>query len=502
MTAAAFLLSILLAGALGAAEPSLTREQQLHRLKLQDRQLLLEQRRATLESHRKELQIAQELLDKGFLSQQRFKQILNSFKEAQLNYDKAEILLEETKLGLLKNAIRLVVVEARKYRAPDGRTLVDVSLENDSDTRAALLVNPSYTADDARTLLRVENIYVSLKNGPIIGEPYELLLPSLGVGERQTLTFRLLQDTESTIVALRYLDARDEKHLILKRSSTQVLPTISSAQFSQTGELNREVLYDLAVERLSDVESSFALAVVGLPQQLDYAFVDQGARVTQVKFAENTPRARLVLEVDIPERLDPGLIGQTRTFFALVTEPAEYARINALKSRYGDQPVPEEEIRQLRASYARLELVPKGIGRLEALIANLYQELRVGEPLDLEIELLNRGSVPVHNVRAALSLPYGWESEVEPALIKVLDPGQRAPVRLLARPPAGSGPGDHELGVSAQGQVGTENIEAPEKQLTLRLSAPADWTGNAVLIGLLVLLLAGLGLASARIARR
>jgi hypothetical protein len=490
-----------LASLLRAAEPALTREQQLHRLKIQDRQLLLEQRRALLESRRRDLQAAQDLRDKGFLSAPKYRQLLLGFQEAQLNYDQAEILLEETKLELLKNAIRLVVLEARRYPSPEGRAMVDVALQNQADPRNALLVNPALSPEEARTLLRVEDVYVSLLKGPIIGEPYEMHLPSLEVGETRTLTFRLLRETDDIVVSLQYLDVREQHPILFRQSPTHALPRIEASPFSQVGELGGEVLYDLALERPPGTEQSFALALLGLPPSFAGAFLEQGVKVSQVRFADQAGRVRLSLEIELPAVLEPRLTGQPRPFYALVTTPSEYARANALQARYGAEPLPEAEVRQLKANFVRLDLTPRGMGRLELLLDSRVLELDTGGSAELNAEIANRGSAAVRQIRPLLLGPQNWESAVSPELIPLLEPGQRLSLRLLARPAAGPQAGEHEFLVSAQGQVDDERVEAAEEHLTVRVSAPADWTFNLLLAGALVVLVAGLGLAGVRLAR-
>lgn len=496
-------LLLVLAGASSgpAAEPSLTREQQLQRLRVQERQLLLVQRRALLESHRRDLQAAQDLRDKGFLSNRKYQQLRHTFQEAQLNYDKAEILLEETKFELLKNAIHLIVAEARKYTSPEGRSMVDIVLENQAELHNVLLVNPALSPEEARTLLRVENIYVSLMKGPIIGEPYELRVSSLEMGERQILTFHLLQEVDDLVVSLHYLDVREQQPILFARNTTRALPAIAAAQASQVGELGQEALYDLALERPAAAEQIFALALVGLPPRCEGTFADQGVKVSQVKFADQATKARLSLEIALPASLEPQLVGQPRAFFALVTEPAEYARINALQAQYGGQPIPETEVRKLNARYTRLELTPKGMGRLDLLVDSHVLELGVGETAALNIEILNRGSVPVRDIRALFLGPQGWESTVAPDLVLLLNPGQRLSLHLLAQPAAKLGAGDHDFLISAQGQVGEQHIEAPEEHLTVHLSTPTDWTFNLLLAGALVVLVGALGLVSLRLAR-
>jgi hypothetical protein len=239
-----------------------------------------------------------------------------------------------------------------------------------------------------------------------------------------------------------------------------------------------------------------------LPQRIDYAFHNDGAKVNQVKFDETTSKVQVQLQLEIPEKLNERFIGRTRSFFALVTNPSEYAQINALRAKYGDDPIPEKEIKTLKSDYVKLELIPKGIGKLEVLVSNRYQEIKVDEELQIRVEFLNRGTVAVQNIKAALDLPYEWEEEVDPALIKILDPGERIAINIKARPPVDIAIGDYELGVEAQGQVGTENIESLEKNITVRVGARSNIAGNTILIGILVLLVCGIGLASVKISRR
>ena len=147
-------------------------------------------------------------------------------------------------------------------------------------------------------------------------------------------------------------------------------------------------------------------------------------------------------------------------------------------------------------------MIPKGIGELEVLVSNRYQEIKIDEELHIRVEFLNRGTVAVQNIKAVLDLPYDWEEEVDPTLIKILHPGGRAAVNITAHPPYDIAVGDYELGIEAQGQVGTENIESLEKNITVRVGARSNVAGNTILIGILVLLVCGIGLASVKISRR
>ena len=416
---------------------ALTRDQELNQLALQERHLLIAHRRAASDTLRQELETIRDLFARGYVTQLTYERTHNAYEEARLRLEEAEIELEETRLALLKSATRIAVREARKYRQSNGHSFVDVYLENASDVRQALLVDPTLAEEDLPALLRVEDVFVSLTRGPIVAEPYEIRIAVLEPGEQRKLTFRLLRDEEAVVVSLSYLDIVGEtRSVILKKGAQHGLPTINSTQFSQAGELKRKVRYDLLLERVSEDGSSFALEVVGLPIGIEHAFMAAGARVNRINFDGFSATDTLTLELAIPGNLDPGFIGRSRTFYALVSEPGEVSYVRELSSRFGDRPVPEAQVRALNANYVSLELTPRGAGELEVLVANRYQELPVGSDFQLQVQFVNRGTATVRNVAAAIDLPHRWESSVEPGLIEAIEPGQRVSMRVVAHPSA------------------------------------------------------------------
>lgn len=484
------------------AQQTLTREEQLNKLKLRESQLFLAERSASLQSTKEELDAIKALYDEGFIALQKYKQTRNRYELARLNFEEAEINLEQVKLDLLKNATHITVRQARKYKTADNRTMVEIVLENASATRNALLVDDALSEDELRTLLKVENIYVSLRSGAIVGEPYEVRVPALDVGASHSLHFRLLSDVESINVQLHYLDIEANLSLLLQKGSERELPNINSAQFAQEGALEQTVSFALTLQWLSDEERNFALSVVGLPRRIDYAFYNGNAKVNQVKFDQNTSRVQLRLQLRLPEKLDPHFIDKTRTFYALITQPRQYARINELRTRYENEPVPEAEVAALESQYVKLELTPKGLGRLEVQTANRYQEIGIGEESRVRIEIVNRGTAAVQNIKIILDLPYEWQERVDPLLVKLLAPGERAAIDIVAQPPEIVAAGDYELGIKARGQVGTDDVESTEKNITISVVSGGNIAGNALLVALLVIIVVGIGISSVRLSRR
>ena len=364
-------------------------------------------------------------------------------------------------------------------------------------------MDPTLDRDGLAALLLVEDVFVSLTRGPIVAEPYETRIPTLELGSQRKLTFRLLTDEEAVVVSLSYLDVVGEtRSIILKKGGRHRLPTINCAQFSQAGELKRKVRYHLSLERLSEEEGSFALGVVGLPASIDHAFMANGARINRISFDEFSSTDTLALELMIPGNLEPRFIDQSRSFYAIVSEPGEMSSTNELSSRFGDRPVPESQVQLLNANYVALELTPRGSGELEVLVANRYQELSAGSEFRLQMQFINRGTATVRNVEAAIELPYRWESGVEPKLIESIEPGQRIPIRVVAQPPAQAAAATYEMGVVARGQAGNNNIESRKKNITIRLQPETGVAVKLLLLGGVLLLVAVIGVATVRIARR
>ena len=278
-----------------------TKEQRLYDIKLREAQWNVDAAKLEMED---KLSTADEMAD---LYRQRIKTLddLNRAKRdyqlARLAFDQAEIALEEKRLSFLRDATHISVLQARKYRTPDGRRQVEIVVRNASNLDQAVSLNPHKDPEEVASLLEIQNIRVSIQTseGLIIGDPYEIAVPSLKLYQEQSLIFRLLDDEDSVVVKMRMADSGQDVHIILRKESLQDIPTINSVQFSQEGDLNSRVRYDIILERLAEDEKNFRLAIVNLPQEIDSAFRDPGtdASLTQVKFSEEITRQQLELEL-------------------------------------------------------------------------------------------------------------------------------------------------------------------------------------------------------------
>jgi hypothetical protein len=508
LRSALLLLCLLPALASAQADKDLrTKEQRLYDIQLRQAQLNVDKRELDMETKRSDYVAIQDLYDEKIETIERLNRARRDLMIAERQYNEALIELERTSLNFLRDATRITIRSARKYRTLDGRRQVDVVLENASQLARARSLNPGRAEQDIRSLLRVQNMKVSIESGggTIIAEPYEQLVPVLALGDTVQLTFRLLEDYDDVVVAMTYVDETEDDHyIILRRESTQDVPTITSVQFSQEGDLNTRVNYDLILERLAEDEKTFRLALVNLPREITPSFVDPGtnASLTQVKFSEDVTRQQLELELQIPEKLSRRFVDQTLEFYVFVTDTEGFARIGELNREHGGDAIPLEEINTIPGNKERFELIPRGRGALETIIANRYQEIRTGEEVSVRVDLLNTGTLEVERAHLELTPPLGWTWASEPDTIDRILPGEKEPVNITLTPPDDIGVSEYDVRIEAAGYEGPERIEAQEKDITIRVEERADVLRNALIIGAVILLVVGVAVGSIKVSRR
>ena len=117
---------------------------------------------------------------------------------------------------------------------------------------------------------------------------------------------------------------------------------------------------------------------------------------------------------------------------------------------------------------------------LEVVISNRYQEIKTGENVILRVEIHNADTLTVRNVRALLSLPYGWESEMDPPSVGELAPGEKEPIQITVIPHEDTGVGEYSIRVEAQGEAGDEQVESAEQEAIIRVGAKTNFSGNAL----------------------
>jgi uncharacterized membrane protein len=318
------------------------------------------------------------------------------------------------------------------------------------------------------------------------------------------LRFSLLEDCQAVVVSLQLADGHaEDAYIALRREPLQDLPLITAPSFSREGELNSKVSYPLILERLAEEQSTFHLVALGLPGEIGALFLDPAteAEVEQVEFGPQAPRQQLTLELQLPETINPRLLDQPLEFQVLALDPQGFQELAQLRRRHGDQPLPRAELAALKASNAVFALVPRGTGELELLAESRPQEIEPGQTARFALQVVNTGSLDLSEIALSTSLPDGWSAELTPDTLDQLPAGERTPAALELRAPALL-QGEYEFRLNAAAFAGKRRIEAPEKEVRLRVEAPVDWRRALLMAGALLLLLGGVIALRMRLRRR
>lgn len=486
--------------------PVKTRTELLNELSLREAQVELDNAREAYERYQREYENAQNLFNQSIISKRELDQAFTDYRKAQQCLKEAEIKLEKTKLGFLDNATHITIVDAKKYYNPDGQRMLDLVLKNTSSlTQAESAIDPNgFTTKQVQALLDIENIIVSVMSGSAsIGKPHEQVIPLLPYDKSIKLAFVLLTDANEVGVSLQYLDQNITKKVFLEKESLQKIPSMVASQFSQEGELNSDIYYDLDLEMLVTSDSSFSLSVTNLPQQIKYSFIDKNsnARITQVRFTEEVSRHSLKLNISIPKNLDLQMVDKSINFQTWVLDRTQLEKINKLKREFGDV-IDFEKLKDIEAGRVDLSLIPKGLGKLEIVINNLLEEIKPGQDLSLNIELSNIGTLPLFNVVPEVFPPAGWKVEFSYKTVDKLLPEDKKSITIILKPGPDVTVGEYEAQIKAKGQSGSTIVEALEKRLHIRVTSKTNITTTLILVFALVILISGVVYAGVKMSRR
>jgi len=495
--------------AVDATEDKLSKEDLLHRLKTRQAQLQLDQAETKRRRAKADFEETQRLFDEKILTIDKLNEARQDWEEAELKYKEAAIELEKTRLEFLKDATFITVVDAMKYRnETTGQIMASIQLRNDSDIGKARVVMGDAAElgeDTLRALLKVDNVVVTLREqgGAIIGDPFQHIIPKLEFGAEATREYVLLKrDVDEVTVVMEFLGTEKQYTVFLKKKALQDVPTIVSTQYAQEGPLGTKISYDLKLERLAKTEQSFSLFVLNLPTALASAFLDpkSGARITQVRFTSEASQQNLDFEVSIPERLDQSFVDKSISFTIVL--PRNPEEMYELKKRYRDKRVPDEEIAKIKGARADLILIPRGVGKLDIVVGNLFKEVKQGEPVTFKFNIMNSGTLALRRVMPEIDPPMEWEATLTPEEVEAIEPGRKILITAELTPPQGVGVSEYITRIGAKAHSGIEIIEADEKEFAVRIAAKSNIGGTLILVLVLIVLVLGIAVASIKISRR
>lgn len=477
----------------------------------QKRVLELQRTRIDLTSELEELKRAEQLFEEGLISE-------SDVERARAKADKARLSYQEAMLELAVVPPRLSVQRAVKREGPGGERFVTLTLVN-------LTAGPSPsepTADPVFPGLQelvefsrrpIRDIFVSLRDtgatssgnpsplrGATVALPYERYVPELAFGESRDLEFQLLRDVSSVLVHIDASGVEQEIDIHLEHAAGGQAVTLVSNPSSQEIDLGTMGTFRLQFSRSSIDERSFGLQVVNLPPQVRASLVDpaNGARLSQISFPAGIQERVLELRVTVPERTDERVQVNTPLEFWLAALEPEAGEPFGRGVVHG-----EEAIREASAGAVQLEVVPRGVGRLEIQSTSLFSEIGgQAEPLTVRLGLRNQGTRTLHNVRLLGEAPLEWELEWQPNVIPVLPPQEEAEVELKVQIPEEAAVGDYEVKLQAQSLTEGRTTSAPEKIYRVRIQAGSNLLPTVLLISLLLTLTAGIVVFGVRVTRR
>jgi hypothetical protein len=461
-------------------------------LALKTAQLHLEQMKGDFER-------ALKLKEQGLISEEDFSRTRTSYLQAQVSYQQALI-------NFMGSEARISVATAVKYQDRNGKKYVRVSIRY-SSRELKELAKLKISAEDLFPLdflKEIKDVSVSLKSeGKIISDPYEQRIASMPLETVKEVTFQLLKDVESLDVNVFYAGKNETTSLFLQKGVSANIVTVNSAQFSQEADLESQATFELSLEKFSGEANIFKLHVVNLPRQITYEFGDPQtqARLSQIKFTEGVTSMQLSLKLYLPKNADEQVvIDKPIEFYILALDNEQSSRLEELLSKKTH--LNPEEIESLKAGNVRLEIIPRGVGKIEVQALNLYHEIKVGENVKMEVRVKNTGTRLLNNIRIYTDLPLNWRSEVKPDLIATLEQNKEEIVNIDFIPPAEVSVGDYEPRIRTECTASNRRVESEDKIVRIHISAKTNVLGITALIVLLIGLLVGIVVFGIKLTRR
>ncbi|MCD6115485.1 hypothetical protein J7K93_00580 [bacterium] len=465
--------------------------------------LLLDLKKARInyEAAKKHFENDKRLFSQDAISKNEFEHSKNSMLGSQVEYQKLI-------LRVISEQSYIVIERAVKYQTRSRQRKVRVVLKSTASGNEEYLKFFKQNNDVFTSEMRpdkVYNIFVSLlnlKDKTIIGDPYEAHIPSIKLGGRAVVNFTLLRDVESLQILLNYGDRSETRNVYLQQDASADIIDIVSVQFSQEANLGARATYDLNLERFSSGNDIYKLEIANLPRQVSYEFIDPStnARLSQVSFPQGVTSKRLSLIVYLPDRTDDKVvIDSPIEFYSLVLPQTELAKLNEMKL---NNMVSADDLRKINAGKVKLELIPRGVGKIEVSVPTLYHEIKTGQHVEITATIKNTGTRRLDNIKIKADIPPSWKAEVEPSLISSLGVEDEVHVKLILTPPEDVGVGAQEVKIKTEAVADNRAVQTEDKTVRIQISAKAPLLGSLILIFLLIGLVVGIVVFGIKLSKR
>jgi len=463
------------------------------------RLLGLKRAKELFEVAKKDYDRAKDLFSKKYMSEADFEKIKGTYSDAEVNY-------QQSLLAVLFEQQFVSVEKAVKYQAKDGKKHVRLRVANTSGGSEEYMKLVNLDDPLFRSLQPdiENNVYISLTNNDnsIISQPYEAKINILKFGQPRDIDFTLLQDLDAVMVNIIYGNGSTRSmKIFLQKDASQNTVAVQSQQFSQEVELGNTAMYDMNLELYSGTENTFSLEVVDLPQQINRYFRDpvSSARLSQFKFTENVNTRKAALDISLPDR-PSGEIAMDKpiTFYVLVIPNEKYDETRNLLNKN----LTEDEIKKMNVGYVKLELVPKGKGRLLVRANQLYYSIKPDGKVEAVIELVNEGTRRLDNIEVNLDVPFNWQKKIEPAIVTSLGISEEKQVKYTVTPPPDVSVGRYEVRIRTSALTDNEPINGEDKIVTAEILPEANIFGTIIIVLLILGVITGIVIFGIKLSRK
>jgi hypothetical protein len=457
--------------------------------------LYLEKVQTDYKLQKEEFARQQMLYDKKLISEKEFRQSEANFKSAQITYQQAI-------LSLAFEQPHITIEKGIKYQSKDGKKRVRLTLIN---TTGGLVEGKKIELEDFQGIRtdQISNVYVSLLNdkNAIISQPYEAKVVTMPFNEPIEIDFLLLQDLDNVTVKCVYGDKSEQKTIFLQKDESANRVLITSDQFSQEADLGSRANYNLTLELFSRMENAYKLDVLNLPQQITFDFFESisNARLSQVQFSQDINTRKLSLAIYLPDRYDSTsfIIDKPISFYAVALSQTMMETPLQRNKAYS-----ATDLNKMNISYIKLELIPRGVGRIQVRATNFYQEIKPDEKVTMNLTIYNDGTRRLDNIKVQTDVPLNWISSVVPDLISSLMPGKEEIVSVTITPPPDINVGDYEATIKTESFASNRKVESEDKKIRIHIASSSNIFGTAILIILLIGILVGIVIFGIRLSRR
>jgi len=316
------------------------------------------------------------------------------------------------------------------------------------------------------------------------------------------MDFALLQDLDAITVNMIYGNGSQRSmKIFLQKDATANRVIVQSEQFSQEVELGKSATYNLTLELFSRMSNTFSLQVVNLPQQINRYYTDpaNSARLSQFRFTESINTRRVALEVSLPDRpTDEVPMDRPVSFYVLVV-PQE--RADEISAQAGRQWTPQE-IEKLNVGYLRLELLPRGKGRLLVRAPQLFHSIKPDGTVEMTLDVVNEGTRRLDNIEVKADPPLNWAKKIHPAVIGSLAIGEEQQIRVQLVPPKETSPGRYETRLRTSALSDNEPVNSEDKTVTVEVLSETNIIGTVLLALLILGLVGGMVVFGIRLSRK